>query len=883
MFALVFALLLLLLPSGGAAPCDRRAALGSEVIGASREAGREEALRGLAARMRAERSRAPEDACAPDLLRTEALSYLFLGEHLEALALLDRLLADYPALDPDIEGRTHTNRGYILARLGRTADAALAYAAAADLADDVEPSMGARFLMEASKTYRLLRHPDAATTYLEAAAGIAEAIGDGSLKAQVMTERALIARPDLFQRSAQTDSLARASLAYAYEAHVLYDDQPDTEYQAFRTLLLIAELQRYLKQDGAAAAALDEAERLLPSVARSHPESRSRLSITAGQFDFAQGHHASAETRFYESLRLARQVGDTQVEMDALRDLGDLAAFDKEANDPADYERATRFYQQAITIAEERRTAMGLQDWSVSAFEEYQTPYRRLVRSLLHQGKATEAFIQLDAVRARYLRDLRTSAALRRTLGPEQQQAIAELNERLREERAVLSDPSIPTADRARHEHAATKLQAEIEALTGARPAPPRPLDIPSLQAALARREQHLVTYFLLGEEVTAFVVRADTFAVRTLATSPSEIAAEAEALDAFWKQPDGTHRAPPLDALHRLYTLIFAPVADLLPPGEPVVIVPEGALSALPFAVFVEEATGRFGYDDAPFLLRRHPISTELAASLVVESGGPARREPSEQPFVAFGRSRFEGAPRSRRADGALGPLPYVPEELDRVVDGLSGGVSYLNDAATEHAFDASLGAPRLLHLATHVLPDAELPLYSHAVLWDDPEAPDDGILHAYEIEDRLLDLDLVVLSGCETGRGVGRRGEGMQSLQYAFRAAGARSVVATLWQVDDRATAYVMDRFYHHLGQGTRKDVALQRAQLDYLDAHDGALASPALWAAAVLYGDPSPLDWTDDRGGALGWVLLGLGALALAALPIAYRRRRARLHRA
>ena len=874
MLALLLTFVLSSLPTENA-PCARREELREAMREASRHTQREEQLQALAFRARTERADPAQAACAPDLLRTEALVLLFLGDYVESLAVMDRLLADYPDLDADLEGRTHTNRGYALTRLGRTADAALAYAAAAERAAEVEPELGARFLMEASKTYRLLRQPEAAATYLEAAAALADLGGDASLAARVLTERALLDMASASQEGAYAaDSLARAGLAHAYGALSRYDDRADTAYQSFHTYILIADLHLLIGEVAPAGHALEAAGQLLRRVESSYPAAAPQLDLIAGRLALIQGERAAAERHFQQALRSARRLSELPLQMDALRLLGDHAA-------GTDLQRAAGLYRQAIAVAEVERESLGLQDWSVSAFERYQRPYRHLVRTLVQMDEPEQAFAQLDAVRARYLRDLRASAALRRTLGPEQQQQLAAHHEQLRDARAQLADPALDASAHARHELAVAQVQAEIESLSGARPAPPRPLALEALQAALGRRQQHLVTYFLDDEVAVAFVVRADTFAVRTLPGGARDIQHAADALRVLWNHTDGTHRAPPLGALHRLYQLAIAPVADLLPRGEPVVIIPEGPLTDLPFAAFAEQPTGRFGYADAPFLLRRHPLSTELAASLLVESGAPAR-VPTEQPFVAFGRSRFEGAPQSLRAGAALGPLPFVPSELERIVAEMGEGRAFLDEAATERAFEDALAAPRLLHLATHVLPDAELPLYSHAILWDDPDAPDDGILHAYEIEGRLLDLDLVVLSGCETGRGRGRQGEGMQSLQYAFRAAGARSTVATLWQVDDRATAFVMDRFYHHLGQGARKDAALQQAQLDYLGAHDGAMASPALWAAAVLYGDPAPLGWTADRGGALGWVLLSLGLLVLAALPIAYRRRRARRSR-
>ena len=869
MLIFLFALLFSAQTGPDVEPCQRIDELRADLNGSRSAPDSDEQLQALIFRVQQERQNSDQAACAPYLLRIEALSLLFLGEYVQALAALDRLLAEYPDIDAELKGRLQTNRGYLFTRLGRTADASLAYAAAADLASQVEPSIGAVFLLEASTTYRLLRQPDVAEAYLRAAEILADSVGDPSLRARTFTDRALQEFDAMGHRPQLRDSLAQSGISNARRALALYDHSALTSHQTLRTRILLAQFYLELQQPDNATEALDGIDELRAQVERSFPLSGITLDLVSGQLALLHGDRLEADRLYQTALRKARQIGERTPEKDALVLLGDLAA-------DADSERAARLYREATVSAELIREALGFQDWSASAFERYQKPYRRLAATLLRQGKTEEAFAQVDAIRARYLRDLRASAALRRTLGPEQEEALAALYDRLRLARSQLAVPEITPQDRARHEHAAGQVQAEIEALTGARPAAPRPLAIGALQAALGRRTQHLVTYFLEGDQAVAFVVRADTFAVRTLPGTPADIEAAAEALQVLWTASDGTRRAPPLDALHRLHALIFAPVADLLPEGDPVVVIPEGVLGGIPFGLLVQTPTGRFGYADAPFLLRRHPLSTELAASLIVESGAPRTSPQTERPFIAFGRSQFEGAPQSLRSGAMLGPLPFVPDELEQILDEMGGGEVFLDEAATEHALEEVMRAPRLLHLATHVLPDTELPLYSHAVLWDDPDNDDDGILHAYEIEDQLLDLDLVVLSGCETGRGRGRKGEGMRSLQYAFRAAGARSTVATLWQVDDRAMAFVMNRFYHHLGRGARKDVALQQAQLNYLDAHAGALASPTLWAAPVLYGEPEALEWTGDPGGALGWVLLGLGALALAAVPIAYRRR-------
>ena len=194
-------------------------------------------------------------------------------------------------------------------------------------------------------------------------------------------------------------------------------------------------------------------------------------------------------------------------------------------------------------------------------------------------------------------------------------------------------------------------------------------------------------------------------------------------------------------------------------------------------------------------------------------------------------------------RGGATLGALPGSREEAAAVVRLYAPGARmWVGDDASERRARSVDPSTRIVHFAVHGVVNERFPLNSALVFTipDGPAAPEDnGLLQAWEIMEHMrLRADLVVLSACDTAVGRAGGGEGLLTLARAFHFAGARSVLATLWRVDDRASARLMTRFYQELRAGATRTEALRAAQVSFIK--DSRLSDPAGWAAYSLSGE-------------------------------------------
>jgi CHAT domain-containing protein len=205
---------------------------------------------------------------------------------------------------------------------------------------------------------------------------------------------------------------------------------------------------------------------------------------------------------------------------------------------------------------------------------------------------------------------------------------------------------------------------------------------------------------------------------------------------------------------------------------------------------------------------------------------------------------STFATARRDVGLDGQLPRLLLSRQEARSIMEVAPAGQSMKAldfKASRETAFSSELSKYRIVHFATHGVLDMEHPELSGVALSmiGADGKPQDGHLRLYDIYNLNLSADLVVLSACQTGIGKQIKGEGLIALTRGFMYAGAKSIVATLWKVDDAATSALMAEFYRQMFINKLKpSAALRAAQLKL--AQQSRWQSPYYWAGFFIQGD-------------------------------------------
>jgi CHAT domain-containing protein len=348
--------------------------------------------------------------------------------------------------------------------------------------------------------------------------------------------------------------------------------------------------------------------------------------------------------------------------------------------------------------------------------------------------------------------------------------------------------------------------------------APPR-TTAASIQRIAARSGAALLSYWLAPSQSYLWVVTGRGVTLHRLPAA-SEIEPLVRAHQAAIASAFGDPLAGGDTAGDQLYRILVEPAAPAIGPDSTVVVVPDGALYGLNFETLPVSGPRRHYWIE--------DVNVEIAPSLSL-LGADAAPPGGAPSLLAVG----DAVPRPPDFPA----LSYAPAEMRAVAShfGTDRVTALEHGSASPAAYEAAHPDRfTFVHFAAHATANVESPLDSAIIL----SGPDNGYkLYARDVADESLRAELVTVSACRSAGEKAYAGEGLIGFAWAFLRAGARRVIAGLWDVDDRSTATLMDRLYAGIAAGETPSRALRAAKLDLL-RQGGAQAKPYYWAPFELF---------------------------------------------
>jgi CHAT domain-containing protein len=521
---------------------------------------------------------------------------------------------------------------------------------------------------------------------------------------------------------------------------------------------------------------------------------------------------------YNEALSLMHDVGDRIGEIGVLTNMGLVYdAWGKRRE-------ALSFYLPALQKMDEFQTLARLEDFRIDLANQSSRLYQRAIELEFRQHHMEEAFNLSERSRARSFLDQLGNGRI--DLAKNAPTDFSQREARLRRENISLqrqlaqelakSGPEVNPETISSLQSRLSAVQREYEeSVRGLKISSPEyasflsiaPLTLREVQRKLAS-DVTVLSYFTTPGITLAFVVTKNGFHVFRLPVSGAELSMAITSLLDF---PGESDEPPPLRSL---YSWLIEPVRSRLKTAK-LVVVPHGVLNNLPFAALTP--------DGEEFLNDSYAISYLPSTSVLPYINASVK--PVGNQVLVMANDQEEGTPQ----------LSHAYDEA-REVAALWHARLLMGADATASSLQTSAGDYSILHLIAHIYADPNHPQFSRIILAQNKES--DGSLEL----NGILGLDLrktslVVLSGCRGQSGNWSRGDDVTALNRAFMYAGAPSVIASLWSVDDDATQQLMIAFYSHLKEGLSKAEALRAAQIEVRRIH----RNPFYWAGFVLTGDP------------------------------------------
>jgi CHAT domain-containing protein/predicted negative regulator of RcsB-dependent stress response len=569
------------------------------------------------------------------------------------------------------------------------------------------------------------------------------------------------------------------------------------------------------------------------------------VSFALGRVELKAGNYVAAEGHLRRSIELTEHLRLVPISSDLTAALSATI-----------HER----YEKYVECLMRRHEAESSRGFDVRAFE---TSEQARARSLTELLRATQTFLLpgLDPELAQ------REKSLRQSLRVKWNHKVAMLGGEYRKEDLAALDAELVRLE-AQYEQVSTaihKRHPAYESMTR-----PAGWDLRRIREQIVADDQTALLEFALGENKSyVWAVTRDRFSSYELPPGAQINEAVERVYKALSTPPAPDSEAGAMEALHELSRMILSPLASELNKSR-IIVVADGALHYIPFQILPSPRSG-----GSPLIADHEVVNAPSASVLGELRQETTRRRPAARLLAAFGNPAFlSGYARHKQDDGgtelaalrradnlrqalrdlglndetfdpaAIKELFYAGKELANLKDVAAGGEPLLASgfaATRERLLSTDLSQYAILHFATHGFLDSKRPENSGLVLSTiNPEGEAlDGFVGLQHIYGLRAPVNLVVLSACQTALGKDVRGEGLIGLTRGFMYAGASGVVASLWKVDDEATAELMRQFYANmLHKGQPPGEALRAAQNSIRQRPEWR--SPYYWAAFTIQGE-------------------------------------------
>lgn len=559
---------------------------------------------------------------------------------------------------------------------------------------------------------------------------------------------------------------------------------------------------------------------------------------------------ASARKHYEAALSFSKKINDLELQIEAYNAIAGLYAKNNLL------EAADSYFNSAIDLVDNiSRPLFKTEDVQISYFSSKKDIYSSYADFLLNQKKYEKAFNVIDNSRSRNLLQNLTNLKLQSIIKDDNT-----LNRIYEYDWMIHSGIYNKTSlDSITFQYNLLKKDLiagnkELAEYLGNKPG----VSISQIQKKLDQKE-NILSLYTTANNTYLFLINKKEFRTFETGLSKSDIQKLLSSISPYyrWEQKSVSFYNQDLFSFNaaasfNLYNKLLKEVLSYIPQQDKIIIIPSTELIVLPFDFLVsgfDNESSPYSYKDKHFLIYDYDFSYSTSASAFAAEisnhmsnsnkslivGDPAIN--THLQGYSERRSILDDNPGALRNIAML-PLKYSREEVSSIERIVNADKVLTDSNATETNFKKNAEFRSIIHLSTHSFLFNKQPVIFFSNLYD----PDnDGFLEAGEIVQLKLNSDLVVLSSCNSGLGRVDESEGIIGMSKAFFEAGAKSIVVSLWEVNDRYTSRLMTLFYQKLNDGLDKSEALRQAKIQFIKDYS---PNPYYWGAFVLSGDISKI---------------------------------------